>query len=86
VSWLANRIGTRKALILLDTCESGALIAGHKRSRTDTAASEPGIGRLHEATGRPVLPAAAAGQTAGDGLIAGSREGHGCSPGRCSTH
>jgi hypothetical protein len=30
--WLANRIKARKALILLDTCESGALIAGHKRA------------------------------------------------------
>jgi hypothetical protein len=75
--WLANRIRARKAVILLDTCESGALIAGHKRSRTDTPASEAAVGRLHEATGRPVLTAAAAGQAAGEGAIAGSREGHG---------
>src|SRR5262249_50869823 len=47
--WLANRIKAKKALILLDTCESGALIAGHLRSRTEEAASEAGIGRLHEA-------------------------------------
>jgi hypothetical protein len=35
------------------------------------------VGRLHEATGRPVLTAAAAGQKAGEGVIAGSHEGHG---------
>jgi hypothetical protein len=75
--WLANRIKARKAIILLDTCESGSLISGHNRARADTAASEAGVGRLHEATGRPVLTAAAAGQVAGEGLIAGSREGHG---------
>ena len=33
--WLANRIKAKNALILLDTCEFGALIAGHARSRTD---------------------------------------------------
>jgi hypothetical protein len=75
--WLANRIKARKAIILLDTCESGALIAGHRHSRTDTSASEAAVGRLHEATGRPVLTATAAGQQAGEGVIAGSREGHG---------
>ena len=75
--WLANRIKARKAIILLDTCESGSLIAGYKTSRTDTPASEAAVGRLHEATGRPVLTAAAAGQQAGEGIIAGSREGHG---------
>jgi len=75
--WLANRIKARKAIILLDTCESGTLIAGHKRSRTDMAGSEAAVGRLHEATGRPVLTAAAAGQSALEGPIAGSREGHG---------
>jgi WD40 repeat protein/uncharacterized caspase-like protein len=75
--WLANRIKARKAIVLLDTCESGALIAGHRRSRVDSAASEAGVGRLHEATGRPVLTATAAGQQAGEGVIAGSREGHG---------
>jgi WD40 repeat protein/uncharacterized caspase-like protein len=70
--WLANRIRARKALILLDTCQSGALIAGHLRSRTDSAASEAGVGRLHEATGRPVLTAAAIGQDAREGY-----QGHG---------
>jgi uncharacterized caspase-like protein len=75
--WLANRIKARKAIVLLDTCESGALIGGHTRSRVDSAASEAGVGRLHEATGRPVLTATAAGQQAGEGVIAGSREGHG---------
>jgi hypothetical protein len=75
--WFANRIKAKKAVILLDTCESGALIAGHLRSRTDVAASEAGVGRLHEATGRPVLTAAALGQFAYEGLIGrfGSRHG-----------
>jgi WD40 repeat protein/uncharacterized caspase-like protein len=75
--WLANRIKARKAIVLLDTCESGALIAGYRTSRIDTPASEAAVGRLHEATGRPVLTATAAGQAAGEGIIAGSREGHG---------
>ena len=75
--WLANRIKARKAIVLLDTCESGALIAGHRASRTDTPASEAAVGRLHEATGRPVLTATAAGQQAGEGIIAGTHEGHG---------
>ena len=75
--WLANRIKAKRALILLDTCESGALVAGHARSRTDVPASEAAVGRLHEATGRPVLTAAAAGQFAHEGLIGASGERHG---------
>lgn len=66
--WFANRIKARRAVILLDTCESGALVAGFQRSRTDVAASDAGIGRLHEATGRPVLTAAASGQAAKEGI------------------
>jgi hypothetical protein len=62
--WLANRIKARRAVVLLDTCESGALVAGHLRSRSAGAASEASVGRLHEATGRPVLAAAALGQFA----------------------
>jgi uncharacterized caspase-like protein len=75
--WLANRIKAKSALILLDTCESGALIAGFARSRTDAPASEATVGRLHEATGRPVLTAAAAGQFAHEGLVGASGERHG---------
>lgn len=75
--WLANRIKAKKAVILLDTCESGALVAGHLRSRTDNAASEAAVGRLHEATGRPVLTAAALGQFAYEGLIGRSGNRHG---------
>jgi uncharacterized caspase-like protein len=75
--WLANRIKARKAIILLDTCESGALTAGHLRSRPDSPLSEAAVGRLHEATGRPVLTAAAAGQPAWEGPIAGSNARHG---------
>jgi WD40 repeat protein len=75
--WLANRIRAKRALVLLDTCESGALIAGHVRSRTDAPASEAAVGRLHEATGRPVLTAAATGQSAQEGEIGASGEKHG---------
>jgi hypothetical protein len=74
--WLAtSRIRAKRALILLDTCESGALIAGHTRSRID--ASEAAVGRLHEATGRPVLTAAALGQSAQEGEIDASGAKHG---------
>jgi hypothetical protein len=75
--WFANRIRAKKALILLDTCESGALVAGHTRSRTDSPASEAAVGRLHEATGRPVLTAAALGQDAWEGIIAQTGDRHG---------
>jgi WD40 repeat protein len=75
--WLANRIRAKKAIILLDTCESGALVAGYLRSRTEEAASEAGVGRLHEATGRPVLTAAAGGQFAHEGVVAASGERQG---------
>ena len=75
--WFANRIKARRAVILLDTCESGALVAGHLRSRTDSAVSEAGVGRLHEATGRPVLAAAALGQFAYEGRIGRSGVRHG---------
>jgi WD40 repeat protein len=70
--WVANRIRAKKALILLDTCESGALVSGYTRSRTDAPASEAAMGRLHEATGRPVLTAAASGKPAFEGY-----KGHG---------
>jgi WD40 repeat protein len=62
--WIANRVKAKKALILLDTCESGALTNGYLRSRVDGPASDASIGRLQEATGRPVLTAAAQGQSA----------------------
>jgi WD40 repeat protein len=70
--WIANRIKAKKALILLDTCESGALTNGYAHSRIDAPASETAVGRLHEATGRPVLTAAAAGKPAFEGY-----RGHG---------
>jgi hypothetical protein len=70
--WVANRIKARRALILLDTCESGALVSGYSKSRTDVPASEAAVGRLHEATGRPVLTAAASGKPAFEGY-----KGHG---------
>jgi uncharacterized caspase-like protein len=70
--WIANRIKARRGIILLDTCESGALTNGYAHSRTDAPASEAAVGRLHEATGRPVLTAAAAGKPAFEGY-----HGHG---------
>jgi WD40 repeat protein len=70
--WVANQIKAKKTILLLDTCESGALVGGYTRSRTDVPAAEAAIGRLHEATGRPVLTAAAEGKPAFEGY-----EGHG---------
>jgi uncharacterized caspase-like protein len=76
--WLANRIKARKAIILLDNCESGALVAGHGRSRIDDSpTSEAAVGRLHEATGRPVLTGAAAGKPALEGAVDAKGETHG---------
>ncbi len=62
--WIANRIKAKRALILLDTCESGALTGGYAKSRTEGPVSEAAVGRLNEATGRPVLTAAAPGKHA----------------------
>jgi uncharacterized caspase-like protein len=62
--WLAKRIKAKRAVILLDTCESGALTSGYVRSRTEGLVSEAAVGRLHEAIGRPVLTAAAPGKSA----------------------
>ncbi len=70
--WIANRIRAKRAVILLDTCQSGALVGGYTRSRTDAPASEAAVGRLHEATGRPILTAAATGKPAFEGY-----KGHG---------
>ena len=49
--WIASRIRAKKALILLDTCESGALVGGYTRSRMDGPASQAAMGRLHEGDG-----------------------------------
>ncbi len=62
--WLAKRIKAKRAVILLDTCESGALTGGYAKSRTEGTVSEAAVGRLHEATGRPVITAAAPGKPA----------------------
>ena len=75
--WLVNRIRARRAVLLLDTCESGALISGYRRSRLAAPSTETAVGRLHEATGRPVLTAAAEGQFAHEGLVDGSGQQHG---------
>jgi len=65
--WIGSRIKARRALILLDTCASGALVSSYAFSRTRAPASEAAVGRLHEATGRPVLTAAASGRAALEG-------------------
>jgi uncharacterized caspase-like protein len=57
----------KKSIILLDTCRSGALTAGYTRSRIDERLLEAMVGRLYEATGRPVLTAAAEGKPAFEG-------------------
>jgi WD40 repeat protein/uncharacterized caspase-like protein len=62
--WLASRIKAKRAVILLDTCESGTLTGGYAKSRTEGPVSEAAVGRLHEATGRPVITAAAPGKSA----------------------
>ena len=63
--WLASRIKAKRAIILLDTCESGALTGGYAKSRTEEGpVSEAAVGRLHEATGRPVITAASPGKSA----------------------
>jgi hypothetical protein len=62
--WLALRINAKRAVILLDTCESGALTGGYAKSRTEQTVSEAAVGRLHEATGRPVITAASPGKSA----------------------
>jgi WD40 repeat protein len=62
--WLGSRIKAKRAVILLDTCESGALTSGYIKSRTDGPVSEASVGRLHEATGRPVITAASPGKSA----------------------
>jgi WD40 repeat protein len=68
--WFANKVKARRVLVLLDTCASGALVGGAERSRVDIPASEAAVGRLHEATGRPVLTAAATGKGAAEGYRA----------------
>ena len=70
--WIANRIKAKKAIILLDTCEFGALTSGYSKSRTEGPVSEAAVGRLHEGTGRPVLTAASGGKSAYEGY-----KGHG---------
>ena len=85
----------RTGLILLDTCESGALVSAGEAASAQSGASAPGqppssrsasgllvgrglqgadaaLGRLHEATGRPVLTAAGAAKEALEGY-----RGHG---------
>ena len=62
--WLVNKVKARNAVILLDTCQSGALVDGYTRSRLGVNVSEAAVGRLHEATGRPILTAVAGDQSA----------------------
>src|SRR5262249_6273775 len=75
--WLTNYIKAKRGIVFFDTCESGALIAGYLRSRATAPASEASVGRLHEATGRIVLTAAAIGQAALGGRISQTGGRHG---------
>jgi hypothetical protein len=62
--WFTSQIKAQKALIVLDTCESGALVARSGSPTFDSSDPDAFVGRLHEATGRTVLAAAAEGQYA----------------------
>src|SRR5262249_9442979 len=70
--WIVNYIKAKRAIILLDTCESGALVSRYTLSGTDTQTTQSAIGRVHEATGRVVMTAAASGRPAFEGY-----RGHG---------
>ena len=59
--WLVKRIKAKRAVILLDTCDSGTLTGGYAKSRTEGPVSEAAVGRLHEAAGWPVITAASQG-------------------------
>jgi uncharacterized caspase-like protein len=65
---IVNKIKAKRGLILLDTCESGASVTG-ANTRND---SEAALGKLNEATGRPVITASNASQVALEGY-----QGHG---------
>ena len=65
-AWIAN-IKAKRGLILLDSCESGTAVIGASRNDADAA-----LGKLHEATGRPVITAANVSQAALEGY-----NGHG---------
>ena len=63
--WLANRIKAKRAIILLDTCESGALVAGHAtlarrragfRSRQSAGCMRRPAPGAHRCGCRPVRP------------------------------
>ena len=58
--WIANHIKARKVLILLDTCESGALVAGHTISRISTinapASKPPSAACMRQQAARFSLP------------------------------
>ena len=70
--WLATD-QSQRAIILLDTCESGALVADMALA-CRRAGFRGGVGPAAEATGRPVMTAAAAGQFAHEGLVGSSGE------------
>ena len=59
---IVNNIKAKRGLILIDTCESGAAVTGASRDDADAA-----LGKLHEATGRPVITASNASQAALEG-------------------
>ncbi len=70
--WIANKVKAKRGLVLLDTCESGALVSGDGGASGNVKGQEAAVGRLHEAIGRPVLTASNADQSALEGY-----KGHG---------
>ena len=71
-AWIGNKIKAKRGIVLLDTCESGALVANEPGGRGNTQGQEAAVGKLHEAIGRPVLTASNADQSALEGY-----KGHG---------
>ncbi len=70
--WIASKVKAKRGLVLLDTCESGALVSGDGGASGNVKGQEAAVGRLHEAIGRPVLTASNADQSALEGY-----KGHG---------
>jgi len=70
--WVVNRIKAKKAILLLDTCESGSLTTVQLASARGGFEQKSAVGRLIQATGRTTLTAALENQPALEGY-----RGHG---------
>ena len=66
--WIANRIKAKKAVILLDTCEFGALTGGYTKSRADAPVSEAAVGPLARGDGAASADCGRRGQAGVRGL------------------